>query len=173
MIETKDLYLDKAKFSDWEAMYCNVWSRPESAKYMFWNATTSEADARLRMQRTIEFQKNHDTYLVYEKASGQAIGWAGVEQAGPRVCQEAGICLGPAFVRRGYGTQILQALLDHSREVYGAEEFRCFSRADNEATRALVQKLGFRLVSARWEASCRDGSPVQILTYSKQLDAPL
>ena len=34
MIETESLILDKAKFSDWKEMYCNVWSQPESAKYM-------------------------------------------------------------------------------------------------------------------------------------------
>lgn len=34
MFETKDLFLDKAKPSDWVAMYKNVWSQPESAKYM-------------------------------------------------------------------------------------------------------------------------------------------
>ena len=31
MIETESLILDKAKFSDWEDMYRNVWSRPDSA----------------------------------------------------------------------------------------------------------------------------------------------
>lgn len=31
---------------DWKEMYCNVWSRPESAKYMAWNLTTSEENAK-------------------------------------------------------------------------------------------------------------------------------
>lgn len=35
MLETKDLIIDKAKPSDWEAMYRNVWSHPESAKCMY------------------------------------------------------------------------------------------------------------------------------------------
>ena len=80
MLETQDLILDKAKPSDWRDMYQNVWSRPESARYMLWRVTTSEQDAQLRMQKTIAFQKNHDTYLVYEKESGKAIGFAGVER---------------------------------------------------------------------------------------------
>lgn len=79
MLETKDLVLDKAKPSDWSAMYKNVWSQPESAKYMAWRVTTNEDEAQIRMQKTIEFQKRHDTYLVYEKASGEAIGFAGIE----------------------------------------------------------------------------------------------
>ena len=34
MLETKDLILDKARFEDWKPMYRNVWSRPESFRYM-------------------------------------------------------------------------------------------------------------------------------------------
>jgi len=100
MIETKDLILDKAKFSDWEGMYRNVWSWPEITKYMEWRITTNEDDAKIRIQKTIEFQKTHDTYLVYEKASGMPIGFAGVEMLEPFVCQETGICLGPKFVKK-------------------------------------------------------------------------
>lgn len=70
MIETESLILDKAKFLDWKEMYHNVWSQPESARYMDWNLTTSEEAARIRIVKTIAFQKEHDTYLVYEKSSG-------------------------------------------------------------------------------------------------------
>ena len=59
MIETESLILDKAKFSDWEEMYRNVWSQPENARYMEWTITTSEEAVK-----TIAFQKEHDTYLV-------------------------------------------------------------------------------------------------------------
>lgn len=65
MLETESLILDKAKFSDWKEMYCNVWSQPESAKYMEWNITTSEENAKIRIMKTIAFQKEHDTYLVH------------------------------------------------------------------------------------------------------------
>ena len=53
MIETNSLILAKAKFSDWKAMYYNVWSHSESAKYMSWNITTSEEGAQIRIQRKI------------------------------------------------------------------------------------------------------------------------
>ena len=39
MIETESLILDKAKFSDWKEMWDNVWSQPESARYMAWDIT--------------------------------------------------------------------------------------------------------------------------------------
>ena len=108
MIETESLILDKAKFSDWAEMYHNVWSQPESARNMEWAITTSEEAAKIRITKTIAFQKEHDTYLVYEKTSGKAIGFAGVEKIEPFIYQEAGICLGPNYVGKGFGRQILQ-----------------------------------------------------------------
>ena len=92
-METNDLLLKKATPEDWEAMYRNVWSRPEAARYMQWQITTSAVDAQARMARTIAWQTNHDTYLVYEKSSDQAIGLAGVEER-PQIHQDASIALG-------------------------------------------------------------------------------
>ena len=57
MIETDDLILDKAVFEDWRGIYQNVWSRPESARYMLWKVTESESEARIRIRKTMEFQK--------------------------------------------------------------------------------------------------------------------
>lgn len=37
---------------------------------MEWTVTTSEETAKIRIVKTIAFQKEHDTYLVYEKSSG-------------------------------------------------------------------------------------------------------
>ena len=124
MIETESLILDKARFSDWIEMYRNVWSQPESARYMEWTITTSEEAAKIRIAKTIAFQKEHDTYLVYEKTSGKAIGFAGVEKIAPYIYQEAGICLGPSYVGKGFGKQILQGLIQYCTEQFGAKEFK-------------------------------------------------
>lgn len=43
---------------------------------MEWSVTTSEEDAKIRIQKTTNFQKTHDTYLVYKKENGEAIGLA-------------------------------------------------------------------------------------------------
>ena len=49
MIETKDLILDKARQEDWLPMYKNVWSRPESFRYMIIENSPSESEARSPM----------------------------------------------------------------------------------------------------------------------------
>lgn len=169
MLETKNLILDKANFSDWEDMYKNVWSQPESARYMYWNLTTNEEDAQIRIMKTIEFQKTHDTYFVYEKASGKAIGFAGVAQLSPTVYEEAGICLGPDYVGKGYGKQILRCLLDYCKDVHGAEEFIYSAREENIVSNHLAKSFCFELIDTENCTDHRDGHEYKLLKYSLKL----
>ena len=169
MIETKSLFLEKAKFSDWKEMYCNVWSQPESAKYMEWNITTSEENAKIRIMKTIAFQKEHDTYLVYEKSTGKAIGFAGVEKMEPYIYEEAGICLGPDYVGKGYGKQILQGLIQYCREKYGAKEFVYSTREENIASNQLAKSFGFTMISSVPKTDSKDGHCYNYLQYRLKL----
>ncbi len=70
-IETEDLFLKKGKFDDWKDIFENLWRYQESARYMLWTAIKTEDEARERMKRVIEWQKNHLEYLVYEKKAGR------------------------------------------------------------------------------------------------------
>lgn len=169
MIETDDLILDKARFSDWKEMYYNVWSQPESAKYMDWKVTANEDDAKIRIVKTLEFQKKHDTYFVYEKSSGKAIGFAGVEKIAPDICQEAGICLGSDYVKKGFGKQILGALIQYCKKEYNAAELIYLTRADNKASNMLANTCGFTIISSQPKIDNRDGHPYTLLKYSLKL----
>ena len=168
MLETRDLILDKAKFEDWEAMYRNVWRHPESARYMMWRVTERPEDAPDRMRRNIEWQKVHDTYFVYLKATGEAIGFAGVERISSALWEEGGICLGPGFVRKGYGRQILQCLLDYAK-AQGAEEFVAYAREKNTASRALIASMGFTQTGSEERVDDRDGSAYTMLKFRRAL----
>ena len=169
MIETESLILDKAKFPDWEEMYHNVWSQPESARYMAWSITTSEEAAKIRIVKTIAFQKEHDTYVVYEKSSGKAIGFAGVEKLEPCIYQEAGICLGPNYVGKGFGRQILQGLIQYCKEQFGAKEFIYSTRDENTASNRLAKSFGFLLISSAAKIDSKDGHSYNLLQYSLKL----
>ena len=169
MIETESLILDKAKFPDWEEMYHNVWSQPESARYMDWNITTSEEAAKIRIAKTITFQKSHDTYLVYEKLSGKAIGFAGIEKIEPYIYQEAGICLGPNYVGKGFGKQILQGLLQYCKKQFGAKVFIYSTRDENTASNRLASSLGFSIISSTAKIDGKSGHPYNLLRYSLNL----
>ncbi len=168
LLETDNLILKKAEFEDWKSMHRNVWSRSETAKYMAWRVTTNEEDAKVRMQKTIKYQENHDTYVVYEKESGQAIGFAGVEEIAPHIYQDASIALGPEYVRKGYGKQILRLLLEYCRSL-GGKEFYYSTRANNEASKVLALSCGFVFQYSEKKTDLRNGTPYELEVYYKEL----
>ena len=169
ILETKDLVLRKALMSDWKAMYENVWRHPETARYMLWDVTTSEADARARMERTIAFQASHPgTFTVAEKISGQAIGYAGLQEAAPGVWEETGIALGPDFTGKGYGKQIVKALTDYAFRERGAERFVYVSRAENIPSIALAERCGFRFTHSESRTDPRNGEAYTLNFYENR-----
>ncbi len=144
MPETKDLILRKATMDDWPHMLRNIWSHAESAKYMVWDVTSTEEAAMARMERTIAYQASHDYHwTVVEKASGQAIGWAGMEELSEGVWRETGIAIGPAFTGKGYGKQLLNCLADYARDHFGAKRFVACCRKENLASKGMQQSCGF------------------------------
>lgn len=169
VLETDNLILKKAEFADWKAMYRNVWSRPEAANYMAWRVTADEEDAKVRIQKVMEYQKNHDTYLVYEKKSGQAIGFAGVEETAPHRYHDVGIALGPEYVGKGYGKQILLLMLKYCRSL-GGKEFFYSTRAKNEASKALALSCGFIYQYAETRTDLRNGEIYQLEVYHKEIE---
>ena len=144
-LETKDLILKKAEFEDWKTIYYNLWRHKESAKYMLWQPTETDQDAKDRMKRTIAFEEkpeNKYALFVYLKKTGEAIGFAGMRELERGIYEETGIALGPEFVRKGYGRQILTALLEEAGKL-GAKEFHACNRTGNAASRVLQLSCGF------------------------------
>lgn len=79
-----------------------------------------------------------------------------------------GICLGPDFVRKGYGRQILQCLLDYAK-AQGAEEFVAYAREKNAASRALIASMGFTQTGSEERVDDRDGSAYTMLKFRRAL----
>lgn len=169
MLKGKDIYLDKAKFEDWPAIWRNVWSRPETARYMLWRVTAAEAEAKERMRRTVAWQAEHDAWFVYEKASGQAIGFAGTLETEPGVWEDTGIALGPAFTGRGYGKQVMACLLDWCKREKGARKFLYTTWRQNAASRALARACGFVYTHSEPRTDPRSGEAYTLDVYEKPL----
>ena len=169
MPETGDLILEKAQLSDWEEMYRNVWSRPECSQYMFWDLTADEEAAKDRMARTVRWQSAHDAWIIREKESGRVIGFTGVAMDDEETAEEQGVCLAPECWRKGYGTQALRALMSFAKEEHGAKRFICCARADNTASRCLIEKEGFCFVGEESVNDHRDGTPRVLARSEKEL----
>jgi RimJ/RimL family protein N-acetyltransferase len=132
---------------------------------MLWLPTKNIEEAEERMIRTIEYQKDKIAYLVYEKKSGQAVGFAGMKEIQDKVYEDSGIGIGPEFVRRGYGKQILLALVKYCFEDLGAIKIICSCRSENIASKKLQQSCGFQYTHTQPMVDKRDGLKYEIDFY--------
>lgn len=167
-LETHDLTIKKADFEDWKDLYRNIWSREESARYMLWKLTADEEAAKQRMQRTLEWQKVHRAYTVYEKESGQAIGWGGMEEISPGVYEDTGLAIGPDFVKRGYGKQILKAVTEFCFKNLQAVKFIGSCRSENLASKKLMLSCGFSYHHSESRIDPGNGQKYELEFYELQ-----
>ena len=168
VLETKNLILRKAEFDDWESLYRTAWSRAETAKYMAWRVTDSEEAARERILKTIAHQRTHDAWVVCEKMGGEPVGFAGVEEVQTHVYEDTGIAVGPEYVGRGYGKQILSALIKYCAS-QGGEVFLYSARKENMASKALALSCGFLYQYSKQATDLRNGELYELEVYSKKL----
>lgn len=142
-LETKDLILAKAKVEDTPGIWQNFWSDKESAKYMLWKPTETIEEANSRMEKTINYQKDHLAFFVYEKSTMEPIGMAGFYEVEAGVYEDSGIGMGSKFAGKGYGTQILQVLIDYLFNELKINKilYSCFR--ENVVSHKLVSKFDF------------------------------
>ena len=141
-LKTEDLILRKARSDDWKPMYENIWRHESAARYMTWEVTRSEEEARDRMERTIRYQQNGGLSFIVT-CGGEPVGFAGVMETEPGVYEDTGGALGPDFQRKGYGKQMLAAL---ERLVFGlgADKFIVTHHRDNLPSKKVILSRGFR-----------------------------
>ena len=168
MTETEDMILRKGVFEDWPSIYKNVWRHPETARYMLWDVTTSEEEAKARMERTLRWQAEHDAYFVEEKRTGRCIGFAGFIEVAPGVYEDTGVALGPEFVGRGYGKQVLNALLTIAFEQRNGQVFIGAARSENAASIALQRSCGFVYTHSEPRTDPRNGEEYTLNFYEKR-----
>ena len=158
MLETKDLLLDKGKIDEWKIMYENVWKHEETARYMMWQAKQTEQEGYEMTRGYLEFQEvNPTAYVVYEKTSKLPIGYAGMKETSKGVFEDSGIAVGPAYVGKGYGKQILYALLHQAFEELGAQKFIYSCWAENIPSNKLAQAAGLRFSHSEETIDLRSG----------------
>lgn len=168
-IETESLIFKKPVFEDWKSIYQNVWRHVETAKYMLWSVTNSEEEAQERMRRSLKYQNANDTaFFVYEKSTGECIGFAGITEVAPGVFEDTGIALGPQYVRKGYGTQIVRTLMEMVQKK-GGHTFLYSCRSENMASVGLQKKSGFVFDHSEQRIDQRDNTPYQLNFYKRTL----
>lgn len=163
-VNTKDLILRQGAADDWRDLYRNLWSHEEVFQYMFKNPCPSEEHAAARTGAYAVMHEEVKTeFFAIEKASRQAIGIAGIKELKPGKWTVTDIALGPHFQGKGYGKQIVTALLNLAYEL-GATEvaYDCFTQ--NAASKQLALSCGFTYSHSEEAELMKNGEKV-ILDY--------
>lgn len=142
-LETERLVLRKARKDDLEAIWHNIWSDAKLARTMLWQPTLSLEEAQQRMERTISLQSLHFTYFVCLKETDVPIGFAGIREVAPGVFDEMGLCIAPAHQRKGYGKEMLEALVSLAFDKLGGHTFLYSCFRENTPSARLCKSLGF------------------------------
>lgn len=139
---TPDLVLRKARADDTRSIWENVWSDGELARNMLWQPTAWDG-APGRMDRTIALQREYPAYFVCLRETDEPIGFCGIRETEEGVFEETGLCIARKCQKRGYGTQMLRALVSLAFDGLGGHRFvyECFR--ENGASAALCRKCGF------------------------------
>lgn len=84
-------------------------------------------------------------WVVRERETGKLIGRAGIErrEVGDAICMELGYIVGREHQKKGYATEVCQAIIEYAQQELGIEELHCFIHPQNQASLHLAEKLGF------------------------------
>ena len=93
-----------------------------------------------------------------------------MEGTEPCIYHETSIALGPEYVGRGYGKQILRLLMEYCISLDG-QEFYYSTRAGNLASRALALSCGLTYQYSEWRTDQRSGRTYELEIYKKDLES--
>lgn len=154
---TENLILRKAKKDDLQLIWKNVWQDEEIAKNMLWKTTKTEEEAKIRLEKTINFQQENYAYFVCLKSNNEPIGFAGIYEKENGIFEESGICIAQKCQGKGYGKEVVGVLKKLIFEQLGGKRFiySCFST--NEKSRRVCLSHGFKYFKSEETVREHDG----------------
>lgn len=82
-------------------------------------------------------------WIVVERATGRAVGMAGLVRRDGLDCPDVGYAFSPETWGRGYAQEAAAAVVGHARSVLGMTELAAITSPDNHASMAVLKKIGF------------------------------
>ena len=161
-LEGEHIRLRRAKENDWKSMLENVWSNEAVYRWMLFQPTLTEEEAKERARRSMAYQKDHLAWFIALKETDEAIGLCAIKEDEKGHFEESGICIGPAYQGQGYGKEIVSLLLELAFRELGAEDFRYGYFQDNEKSKMLAEHFGFRYVETYELTRSWDGAVKRI-----------
>jgi RimJ/RimL family protein N-acetyltransferase len=150
-ITTERLILKPTKQSDFDDLFA-LRSDPDVMKYTEQGVQTKK-DVQKFLDITVPYQKKygHDICSVFEKSSGAFVGQAGLFRTSNIDEQsdiEIGFSLHKKYWGKGYGTELVRALIQWGFEHLSVTKLVAFTDPKNSASHRVLQKCGMINVGA-------------------------
>ena len=124
----------------------SLWGDAEVSRYICAAGSFSEAEVQARLQLEISnYEKWKIQYFpIFEKETGTFIGCCGLRPfEGQTDVLEIGFHLKKEFWGRGLAFEAAKAMMAYARDVLEVKELRAGHHPRNEASRNLLERLGF------------------------------
>ncbi len=152
-LETKRLILKTAELSDLDLLVA-LRSDLEVMENTGYGGTQTKDEVKECLDFAIPYQKKHGMgfCLVFEKESGNFVGEAGLfhllfDDTQPEI--ELGYHLHKKFRGKGYGTELVKALIRWGFQHLSVNKLISATYPDNTASQKVLQKAGFDCISKK------------------------
>ncbi len=168
VIQTERLVLRELTFADAEFIV-ELLNDPDFLRYIGNKGVRNAEDARRYIETgPLDSYARHGfgLYLVESKAAREPMGMCGLVKRKGLEQMDLGFAFLPRFRSRGYAHEAATAALLQARRDFGVGRVLAITSQDNEASIALLTRLGFRFENL---VRLADGEPIVKLFA---LDAP-
>jgi [ribosomal protein S5]-alanine N-acetyltransferase len=146
-VETARLLLRRPRLADVPALF-EFLGDPDAMRHTRVDASLRECRRRIAAH---EWGRRHDGYApwtVVTRSEDRIIGWGGLctDPFEPGWGVEVSYFFHPDAWGRGYATELVRVALDLADRVLKLPEIRAFARAENIASRRVLEKAGFDFV---------------------------
>ena len=169
MIETKNLILKEYEEKYIKQAHDNFFSSYETAKYVLWKPTKTPIEVKEKIEYWLNEVKVSIFYLIHTKDNDEPIGFVCVNETSPNVYSNLGIAIGENYVNKGYGKEVLTALIEYIKSK-GGKEIHYSHFKENEPSKRLAMKCGFEYVKQDKRTRRYDNKEFEELYYILKLD---
>jgi [ribosomal protein S5]-alanine N-acetyltransferase len=171
-ITTPRLAITPVGEGDAEAIWPYV-SDPEISRFMSWDphASIDETKAFIADVRRRMAEGTTISWVIRERESGAVCGLVSLiaimrtHRALRYDKAELAYWLGSRFRKRGYATEACRAVLDYGFAELGLNKITVAHAMENQASRELIERLGFRQVGIEYKHFAKHGHWIDHVTY--------
>ncbi len=140
-------------------------SDPEVMEYFPSTLSREQSDALIDRHQALLEAKEPGLFAVDVHETGEFIGFVGLAvpafEASFTPCVEIGWRLARSAWGRGYASEAATAVLDHGFEALGLREIVSFTSVGNTRSRAVMERIGMRLVEEFEHPRLPEGHPLR------------